>query len=498
MSVIKAYDALEKRWKRVAGLSDSISMLSWDSQTFMPSGASEARAEQLATLSVLRHEEIASPMVSELINSIDDQELSLWKRANLREIKRAHHHACMLSSELVDTHSRLRNSCEAVWRTARKDNRFDLVVKPLTELLKVTRDISAAKAAALNVTSYEALLDEYEPGASNEKINSIFRQLEPTLAQLLPEVIEYQKRFKIKTREAFISIDKQRNLGLKLMQLQGFNFANGRLDTSEHPFSGGVPDDVRITTRYNEKEWSSSLMGVIHETGHALYEQGLPTGWRGQPVGAAKGMVLHESQSLALEMQVCRSKEFFKFLSAMILEEFEVQGEEWSADALYLKSIKVIPNFIRVDADELTYPLHIIMRYRIEQSLLEGDLTVKDLPLAWNDNFERSFGIRPTNDRDGCLQDIHWYDGAFGYFPTYTLGAMAAAQLFWAASQDVPELEADFSNGNFTRLLGWFRKNVHSWGSYYSTETLLEESTGHALDPEFFISHLRRRYLTDN
>ena len=223
---------------------------------------------------------------------------------------------------------------------------------------------------------------------------------------------------------------KQKSLGLKVMKSLGFNFSKGRLDTSIHPFSGGTPDDVRITTRYDEDDWTGSLMGIIHETGHALYEQGLPIKWRGQPVGSARGMVLHESQSLLMEMQACRSNEFFNFLAPLIATEFSVEGDQWKPEALSRNSRRVVTNFIRVDADELTYPLHVILRYKLERALLDGDLLVSDIPYAWNDAFESSFGIRPPDDLRGCLQDIHWYDGAIGYFPTYTLGALAAAQLF--------------------------------------------------------------------
>ncbi|MBH69564.1 MAG: carboxypeptidase M32 [Rhodospirillaceae bacterium] len=490
------YAKLEKAWSRVAGLSDAISMLSWDSHTLMPSGAGEARAEQLAVLSVLRQEEMSSSFVSDLIHLVDEKELNLWQRANLREIKRLHDHASSLSPAIVEAHSRARNHCEAVWRTARDESRFDLIIEPLSNLLVITREISLSKAEILKKEPYDTLLDEYEPGGSAAHIDTIFQKIEPALTDLLPEVIEYQKNFEFDFSKEPIGIERQKNLGLKVMKQQGFKFTNGRLDISIHPFSGGVPDDVRITTRYDELDWSRSLMGVIHETGHALYEQGLPVEWRGQPVGSARGMVLHESQSLALEMQICRSKEFFSYLASLIATEFEVEGAEWSPKSLYRKAIRVSPNFIRVDADELSYSLHIILRYRLERAMLAGDLVVSELPLAWNDGFEKSFGIRPTNNREGCLQDIHWYDGAFGYFPTYSLGAMTAAQLFATLSQDLPQISTDILEGKFGRIIGWLRDNVHRWGSYHSTETLLTEVTGEPLRPEFFISHLKRRYLT--
>ena len=212
-------------------------------------------------------------------------------------------------------------------------------------------------------------------------------------------------------------------------------------------------------------------------------------------MGNARGMVLHESQSLTLEMQACRSREFFEFLAPVIADEFNVSGKDWSASALHQKCLRITPNYIRVDADELTYPLHVILRYRLEQSLLSGDLPIKELPSAWNDMFMKSFGFRPTNDSDGCLQDIHWYDGAFGYFPTYTLGAMAAAQLFSAAVEAEPKIPTKLEEGDFSDLLAWLREHVHSWGSYYSTDEIIQRATGLPLDPSFYISHLQSRYM---
>ena len=491
----EAYSQLEKKIKRISNLSDAISLLSWDSQTIMPSGSSDVRAEQIATLSVLKHEEMTSTLIFDLLAKIDTEELTDWQRANVREIDRIYKTATALSAELVDARSRAQHHCEAVWRIARKDSCFDLVAEPLNQLLEITREIAAVKADKFNMEPYDALLDEYEPGAKAENLDTIFDYLEPRLTQLLQNVLEHQKKNNYSDISFQVSEKKQKKLGLKLMAKQGFNFQKGRLDKSAHPFSGGIPDDVRITTRYDEQDWASSLMGVIHETGHALYEQGLPRAWRGQPVGLARGMVLHESQSLALEMQACRSREFFTFLAPVIAEEFGVTGVNWSAGELHQKCLRVTPNCIRVDADELTYPLHVIFRYRLEQALLNGELTVKELPSAWNEIFMNNFGFMPPNDKEGCLQDIHWYDGAFGYFPTYTLGAMAAAQLFSAALKDKPKTLSNLEKGDFSDLLIWLREHVHSWGSYYSTDEVIKRATGSPLDPSFYISHLESRYM---
>ena len=255
---------------------------------------------------------------------------------------------------------------------------------------------------------------------------------------------------------------------------------------------------MRITTRYDEADFRSALMGVMHETGHALYERGLPAAWRGQPVGEARGMVLHESQSLLMEMQVCRSQAFLAFAAPLLRKAFGGDGPAWEADNLYRHYTRVEPGLIRVEADEVTYPAHVILRYDLERAMIAGDLAPADLPGAWAEGMRRLLGLTPPDDRLGCLQDIHWYDGAWGYFPTYTLGAMVAAQIFKAAVAAEPSIPEAIARGEFGVLVGWLRVHVHAKGSMLSTRALLVEATGRELDPEAFKSHLQRRYLADD
>jgi carboxypeptidase Taq len=287
----------------------------------------------------------------------------------------------------------------------------------------------------------------------------------------------------------------QRQAAARLMEAVGFDFAHGRLDISAHPFCSGAPDDVRITTRYDEGDFSKALMAVLHETGHALYKRNLPRHWRLQPVGAARGMAIHESQSLLLEMQVCRSLGFMRFAAPILREVFDGEGPGWEPEALHRRQIRVRRSLIRVDADEVTYPAHVILRYRLEQAMLAGDLAVRDLPGAWAEGLRELLGIAPDTDRDGCLQDIHWFDGSWGYFPTYTLGAMIAAQMFEAACEAIPGLTELIAAGDFKPLFAWLRERVHSQGSLMSTTELVETATGRALGTTSFERHLRRRYL---
>jgi carboxypeptidase Taq len=275
----------------------------------------------------------------------------------------------------------------------------------------------------------------------------------------------------------------------------GFDFAHGRLDTSHHPFCGGVPDDVRLTTRWNEDDFLPGLMGVLHETGHALYERGLPSAWRRQPVGQARGMSMHESQSLLFEMQACRSRPFIEFLAREAATSFDGAGAAWAPDNLHRLYTRVRRGLIRVDADEVTYPAHVILRHRLEKAMIAGDLKLADLPGAWNAGMKELVGIVPPDDKDGCLQDIHWPGGAWGYFPTYTLGAMTAAQLFDAALREEPGIPAALGRGDFAPLLGWLRVHVHAKGSLLSTDALLRQATGRPLDPVIYRRHLERRYL---
>ena len=289
--------------------------------------------------------------------------------------------------------------------------------------------------------------------------------------------------------------ERQRVLAVRLIEALGFDFDHGRLDESLHPFCGGIPDDVRITTRYDEDDFTKSLMGVLHETGHALYERGLPTAWRGQPVGRALGMSIHEGQSLLIEMQVCRSAQFMAFAAPVMGEVLGGSGPAWGAENLRRLYARVAPGFIRVDADEVTYPAHVMVRYRLEKALIEGDLKLAELPAAWNEGMQRLLGLTPPSDREGCLQDLHWYDGAWGYFPTYTLGAMTAAQLFDAAKRDDGAIVDGIGRGDFKPLMAWLGANVHAKGASVPAHELLRQATGRRLDAEVFKTHLRARYL---
>lgn len=496
---MSAYQTLERRFARLAALNDALGILQWDTETLMPPGAADGRAEQLATLKVLSHELLTDDDNADLLADAEhERELSNWQEANLHEMRRAYLHATAVPGDLVEASSRAISRCEMVWREARPAGDFAMLLPSLSEVLNLQRQIAAAKAEALGCSLYEALLDSYEPGGNTDHIDKVFGDLRAFLPGFIGEVLERQKsRPDILPLQGPFPIETQRALGVRMMQAAGFDFNKGRLDISLHPFCGGATHDVRLTTRYDEDDFTKALMGVMHETGHALYEQNRPAEWLGQPVSEARGMSLHESQSLIIEMQACRSRAFLEFAAPVMRDSFGGTGPAWDAANLHRLYTKVEPGFIRVDADEVTYPAHILIRYDLEKALIAGDMTLADLPGAWNEGIRDLLGLKVTTDRLGCLQDIHWPGGAWGYFPTYTLGAITAAQLFDAATRADDNLLPGLARGDFSPLVNWLRTNIHSQGSLLPADQLLTKATGRPLDASVYERHLRRRYLEE-
>jgi len=492
-----AYTQLEARFKRLSVIRDSAGVLEWDLQTLMPPGGAEARTEQLATLSVMAHELLTDARTGELLERAAEPDgLDAWQQANLRGMTREWRHASAVPATLVEARSKANSECELAWRKARPANDFKGLLPLLQKVLDLARETAAIKAEALGLSPYDALMDQYEPGARQAEITPLFDHLAGVLPDLIARILDKQARSpKPADLAGPFPAATQVVLARRMMEAVGFDFNHGRLDTSAHPFCSGVPDDIRMTTRWNEADFLPGLMGVLHETGHAMYERGLPKQWRMQPVGAALGMGLHESQSLIVEMQASRSREFIAWLAPRAAEAFGRSGPEWSAENLIRIYGTVERSLIRVDADEVTYPCHIILRYRLEQALIGGDLKLADLPGAWAEGMKALVGVMPPDDKDGCLQDIHWPGGGFGYFPSYTLGAMNAAQLFDAARRARPEIPAALGRGDFSPLMGWLRENVHSKGCLLPARELITAATGKPLDPQIFLGHLRARYL---
>ncbi len=488
---------LRDRFTRIATLGEAAAMLGWDASAMMPQGGGAARGDQLAVLAGLSHQMLVDPATGDdLAEAETTPSADRWDAANLRLMRRAYVRATAVPGSLVEATARACSACEKVWREARRTSDFKLVAPLLAEVVSLTRQAADAMAPVLGLSPYDALMDGYQPGVGTADVGPVFTQYEAFLAEALPRAEEIQAR---KPQPLALPgpfpAEAQEALCRRLSQRAGLEFSHARLDRSAHPFCGGTPTDIRITTRYDEADCASAIMGVLHETGHALYERGLPAAYARQPVGEAAGMAVHESQSLITEMQACRSDAYLGWLGPQLLATFGGPAEAFAGDNLARLWRRVGRGFIRVDADEMTYPAHIILRFRLEQALIAGELAVADLPGAWNEGLHCLLDISPPDDARGCLQDIHWYDGAFGYFPSYTLGAMAAAQLMTAARRDVSELDSALAEGDNRPLLAWLRSHVHGQGSRLGFNNLLREATGKPLDPADFEAHLATRYL---
>jgi carboxypeptidase Taq len=492
---MSAYRELEARFSRIGDLQGALGVLHWDRAAMMPPGGNEARAEQVATLRGIAHGLLTDARTGELLDAAESERAGLdpWQAANLREMRRDFTRATAVPSELVAALARATARAEMIWRTARPASDFATLRPALEEVLRLTREEAQALGEALGLAPYDALLDGYEAGMRSAEVERLFAEL----AQALPGILEgaLARQAEPLPLSGTFPAAAQKALGVRLMAALGFDFDHGRLDESAHPFCGGTPDDVRLTTRYDESDPTFALMAILHETGHALYNAGLPAAWRRQPVGGPRSFAVHESQSLLVEMRVCRSQAFQHWLAPQLAEAFGPH-DALAPDNLYRRAIRVERGFIRVDADEITYPLHVILRFRLERALFAGDLEVADLPAAWNEGMGELLGIVPPDDRRGVLQDIHWPAGAFGYFPCYTLGALLAAQLHEAAIRDQPEIEAGIGRGEFAPLLRWLRATIHEQGSLLETPELIHHATGRPLELGPFLDHLETRYLS--
>lgn len=493
---MSAYQQLEQHFKQLSHLAHLQAIINWDEACMMPAGGGAARAAAMATLSRLSHEMLADKKVGELIKRADEETLSdPWQKANLALIKHEYERATALPADLVEKQSQANSEAEQAWRKHRANNDWAAFKPYLDKSIKLAREAANIQSQTFQLSPYDALIDRFSPGIRQDFINPIFETLKAALPTLIERITLKQKKHPITLIKGPFSVEKQKALGLALMQAIGFDFNHGRLDVSHHPFCGGVPEDVRLTTRYTEAEFKSAIMGICHETGHARYEQNLPKKWLDQPVGRVNCMAKHESQSLLIEMQVCRSYEFITFLTPLLSQYFGEQ-EGFNAENVFRFYTLVEPSFIRVDADEVTYPLHVILRYEIEKMLIDGDIKTNDLPAIWDSKMKTYLGLSThKNDKDGVMQDVHWPAGLFGYFPAYTLGSLAAAQLFAAAKKAQPHIKQRLAHGDFSHLYDWLIPHFQGRAACVDFHTLMKEATGEALKPDYFLKHVEERYL---
>jgi carboxypeptidase Taq len=491
------YSQLEQEWRRLHAFHGALALLRWDAAVMMPRGSSEVRGEQLAALETETHALLTAPKITRLIDRAQANSAGLedWQLANLREMRRRRDHAIATPVSLISRLARATSRAEVRWAEARRENKFELFAPHLEEVVLLVRDKAALLGQALGLPPYDALVDEFSPGVTTADMEAIFKALSRRLPTLIREALALQAARPVLPISGKFASGKQRALVLEVMRAIGFPFDRGRLDESEHPFTEGVWGDIRVTTRFDNTDVFSGLLGAMHETGHAMYDLGLPQAWRDQPVGRDRGMALEESQSLLLEMLVGRSRPFVQYLRPLLEKHFGVTGPEWEAENLYRRLTQVQRSLIRVDADELTYPLHILLRYELEKKLLSGELAVRDLPEAWSLGLEQRLEVRPTGAADGCLQDIHWALGSFGYFPSYVLGAVIAAQLWDSLRSAVPELDSQIARGEFGGLFGWLRENVHALGAKVAVNELMKQTTGQPLSAVALLRYLEAKYL---
>jgi len=415
--------------------------------------------------------------------------------ANLREMRRQRDHAIATPPSLISRLAKATARAEVFWVEARKANDFKILAPHLEEVVHLVRDRAALLGQARGLAPYDALVDGFTPGISTADIDTIFKALSRKLPSLINQAIEVQADRAPLPLSGKFSVARQRSLAVDVLKALGFPFDRGRLDESEHPFTEGVPGDIRVTTRFDAGDPFTGLLGAVHETGHAMYDLGLPQKWRDQPVGRDRGLALEESQSLFFEMNMCRSRAFVKYLRPLLEKYLQVTGPEWSEENLYRHLVRVKRSLIRMDADELTYPVHIMLRYELEKKILEGVLPIADLPEAWNANLEQRLSIRPASDVEGCLQDIHWAVGHFGYFPSYALGAVIAGQLNEALRVERPSLDSEIAAGQFGGVMGWLRDNVHGVGARLPVQELMKQATGKPLTAAAYLRYLEAKYL---
>lgn len=490
-----AYQDLTQRHQRLHRLAHLQAMASWDQSANMPAKGNEARSLALAEMGGLLHQLATEPALKSLLEQAAAEPLDEEQRANLREMSRAWRASNALPQSLVEAKSLAISRCEHAWRSQRPANDWAGYVENLREVVRLTREEASLLSASSGLGLYDALMDQYEPGMRSAEVDRVFGDLRQWLPALIQQVQARQSQEQTLQPQGPFAKAAQRALGLDAMRLMGFDFEAGRLDESAHPFCGGVPEDVRMTTRYSEDNFLPSLMGTIHETGHGRYEQNLPREWLGQPLSQARSMGLHESQSLSFEMQLGSHPAFAGLLKPLLIKHLGEQPAFEQAN-LHRLLTRVSRGHIRVDADEVTYPAHVILRYEIERALIEGQIEVEDIPALWDAKMMELLGLDTRgNFKDGPMQDVHWGAGLFGYFPCYTLGAMYAAQWFATMRATLPGLDERIAAGDLAPVFDWLQTHIWSQGSRWETPELVRRASGETLNPAHFRRHLESRYL---
>jgi len=492
----QSYAELIRLSRERSVLASSLSLLQWDAEIYMPRGGVTHRGEQMALIAGLVHDRSTDPRIGELLGNVEGTPLlsdgESVEAVNVRELRRDFDRETRLPRRLVEEMARVSALSSQAWSEARDHDDF----KSFAPFLEQTFALAREKADAIGYAGvrYDALLDDYEPAMTTDRLSELFAHLRTELVPLV-ESLRNQPRSDSNSPEREFPVDRQRAFSEEVAAKLGFDRECGRFDLGPHPFCSMIgTGDVRIAARYQPASFTNGFLGVLHETGHALYEQGLDAAHYGTPMGDAVSLGIHESQSRLWENYVGRSRGFWLHFYPQLQKAFEEQLRDVPLDAFRATMNVVTPGLIRVEADEVTYNLHVVIRFELERALLDGDLRADDLPSAWAERYRNYLGIAPENDRVGCLQDIHWSEGLIGYFPTYTLGNVYSAQLFDAAERAIGPLEDAFAAGEFRTLREWLGENIHRHGKRYVAADLVEKVTGNPPNPSALIASLSQRY----
>ncbi len=496
VSATPAYAALVAGQLRLHRLQHLQAMATWDRMVQMPGGgAAQARSAAQAEFAALLQDLRDDPAHDAQLARAEQEALAPHERRNLALMQRNRRRVQAVPAALVAQREALGSAAMGAWMQARAENDWARFSSALSPLLALVREEAARLGEALNLQPYDALLDGFEPGLTGMRVQALFGEVAQWLPDLLEHAIARQATTDVIEPVGPFPVAAQKALGERVMRAIGFDFGAGRLDVSTHPFTGGVPEDVRLTTRYDEADCLSALRGTLHETGHACYQQHLPRHWLGQPLAEPPSAALHEGQALSFERQLAPTAAFTRWLSPLLAEAFGAQPAFEPHNLLRLWT-RVRRGFIRIEADELSYPAHVILRGQIEQALFDGRIEVDDIPAWWDERMHALLGLDTRGDfRRGPLQDVHWCQGMFGYFPAYLLGAMAAAQLRAAMARDLGDLDTQIERGNFSAITGWLDTRIWQQGSLADGEELLRRATGQGYTPAVLRAHFEQRYL---
>lgn len=494
-------DKLEKKLKELSTYLKTIehyrnvgSLMYWDMTTGMPENAAEGRAETMSFMQMQAHNLSVSKEIHDFIKFFEknEEKLNFVQKRMLHELKKNYEKEKIFPEEFVKEFSLAASRGQLAWEKAKNEDNFEIFKPALEKIVELTK--KSIKYKGYKGNKYNALLDDYEPGLTVEKLDKVFDELRDGIVTILKKINNSGTEISNVFEGKEFPKENQKRFCIKILKTIGFDFKSGRMDETEHPYTLDMSNkDVRITNHYYLNDFTSAMFSAIHEGGHGIYEQNIPDSLEGTGLNVAASMAIHESQSRFYENIVGRSKEFLGVILPTLKEKFP-QLEDIDVDKLYKAVNKVEPSLIRTEADELTYSLHIIIRYEIEKQLINGEISVSELPEVWNKKYKEYLGVEPKNDAEGVLQDMHWSDGSFGYFPSYALGNLYGCQMLNTMLKENSTALTDLKNGDLTYINNWLSDNVHKYGSLYDSEELLERVTGEKLNPKYFIDYLNKKY----